>query len=93
MSRANYSIEVDDSLDTPLVIRDVGPWDKHMTVTNDVEAVVEELVKKGRLPPRRKLLYYDSEGDLSKILVMDGHFTGFSPSREGMPEDRRSASD
>ena len=65
--------------DHPLVIRDVGPWDRHPTVTNDAEAVVEELVSAGCLPPGRRLLYIDSEGRKDELLVEDGRFAGFSP--------------
>lgn len=61
----------------PLVIRDIGPWDRYRTVTNDAEAVVEALVKAGRLPEGRRLLYFDSEGDLDEIIVKNGKFAGF----------------
>lgn len=63
----------------PLVIRDIGPWDRYMTITNDAEHVVEELVSKGVLPAGRRLLYYDSEGELDELLVKDGKFAGFAP--------------
>ena len=62
-----------------LVIRDVGPWDKHFTVTNDVENVVKRLAKEGHLPPARRLFYYDSEGQFDEILVLGGEFVGFKP--------------
>jgi len=74
----NYEI-VDDREGYPLVIRDVGPWDEHLTVTNGVEAVVIELVDEGKLPEGRRLLYYDSEGQLDEIIVRDGKFAGFRP--------------
>lgn len=74
MRCANYVVEVD----TPytFIIRDVGPWHLHPTVTNDAEQVVKEIA------PRlngRKLLYYDSEDDLSELVVKDGRFAGFAP--------------
>lgn len=77
MSRANYEV-VKDAPDR-LIIRDVGPWDKYMSVTNDVENVVEELAGQGRLPIGRRLLYYDSDGQLDELLVKDGKFAGFRP--------------
>ena len=64
---------------SPLVIRDLGPWDRHMTVTNDAENVVAELVSEGLLPLGRLLHYYDSDGQLDQLLVKDGRFVGFAP--------------
>lgn len=61
--------------DDPLVIRDVGV--ECMSVTNDAEAVVEDLAAKGLLPPGRRLFYYDSDGQLDELLVKDGRFAGF----------------
>jgi hypothetical protein len=75
---ARYVVVEDDLLDAdPLVIRDVGPWDKRPTVTNDAEDVVRRLVEEGRLPEGRRLLYYDSEGNLDELVVKDGKFAGF----------------
>lgn len=65
--------------DGSLVIRDVGPWDHHPTVTNDAEYVVSELVERGMLPGGRRLFYYDSDGNLDEIVVRDGKFAGFRP--------------
>jgi hypothetical protein len=47
-----------------LVIRDIGPWDSHPTVTNAAEEVVADLAK--RLGGRR-LFYYDSEGQWKEV--------------------------
>lgn len=75
---AKFIIETDDFLcETPLVIRDVGPWDKYRTVTNDAEFVVEDLVRRGYLPRGRRLLYFDSDGRLDEIVVEDGRFFCF----------------
>lgn len=57
-----------------LVIRDVGPWSKFPTITNDAEWVVEQLAP--RLADRI-LLYVDSTGDTDQLLVRDGKFVGF----------------
>ena len=46
------------------------------TVTNAAEEVVATLVL--RLDKRR-LEYYDSEGQRDQILVVDGQFAGFAP--------------
>jgi len=79
MRRANYEILKDEP--DMLLIRDIGPWTEHPTVTNDAEGVVEDLAKQGRMPAGRRLVYYDSEGELDEILVKDGKFVGFAPFR------------
>jgi len=81
MNRRAYYTIVENDLNrrAPLVIRDVGPWDQHPTVTNDAEAVVMALASQGYLPNGRRLFYYDSEGALDEILVKDGQFVGFAP--------------
>lgn len=72
MRDARYRI-VDDT-DAARIIRDLGPWDKHGTVTNDAERVVAELAPILR---GRRLYYFDSEGDLDELVVKDGRFAGF----------------
>lgn len=75
---SNYRIMRDDgTFKTPLVIADVGPWDQFLSVTNDAENVVRELVASGRLPEGRRLLYYDSAGYLDEILIKNGELDGF----------------
>jgi hypothetical protein len=74
--RANYEVVECSEI---LVVRDLGPWDRHPTVTNDAENVVAELVASGKLNGQR-LFYYDSEGRLDEILVKDGKFAWFAPS-------------
>lgn len=71
--KPNYMIV--ESTPDCLVIRDLGPWDRHMTVTNGAEDVVVALaylLRGGRLE------YYDSEGRRDRILVRDGRFAGFA---------------
>ncbi len=75
---ANFVIVEDDLLnEEPLVIKDVGPHDKHLTVTNDAEDVVERLYASGDLNDNRRLFYIDSEGSKDEIVHADGKFTGF----------------
>jgi hypothetical protein len=73
---ANFSVVATTELF--VVIRDEGPWNVHFTVTNDAEGVVSRLadVLKGR-----RLLYYDSVGDLDEIAVRDGKFLCFRSAR------------
>ena len=52
-----------------LVIKDVGPWYEHHTITNGVEDVVSELIQRLHLWEGRKLYYYDSEGHISEIEI------------------------
>lgn len=75
MRRSAQYVIVEDT-DTALVIRDVGPWDMYLTVTNAAEEVVEELAP--RLKGRR-LFYYDSDGNKDELVVRDGIFVGFAP--------------
>ena len=72
--KPNYVVVMEN--DKVLRINDVGPWDRHLTVTNGAETVVEELAD--RLNGRR-LEYFDSTGRLDQLLVKDGKFAGFAP--------------
>lgn len=76
--RANYRIETDFS-DMALVIKDVGPWDSYLSVTNAAETVTEELFRAGRLPNGRRLFYYDTEGHLDELVHKEGRFIRFAP--------------
>lgn len=57
-----------------VIIYDLGPWDKYLSVTNGAEEVVAGLLPMLR---GRRLLYYDSEGELGELLIADGKFAGF----------------
>jgi hypothetical protein len=83
--RANY--EVEHRGRGLVVIRDHGPWDEHLTVTNDAEGVVARLSSDGLLRDGDLLLYYDSDGDLSQLLHLGGEFVGFEPA----PFNRRNS--
>lgn len=74
MTKANFDIL--EANEERVVLRDLGPWDRYLTITNAAEEVVEELVKRGKLNGRR-LLYYDSEGELTELVVEDGKFAGY----------------
>jgi hypothetical protein len=74
--RANYDILEFESNDQELIILDLGPWNKFSTVTNAAEQVVRELAPTLQ---GRRLLYYDSEGRLDEIVVINGEFAGFAP--------------
>jgi hypothetical protein len=78
MNHARWEI-VEDTADC-LCIRDIGPWNVYLTVTNDAEWVVERLA--ARLAGRR-LEYYDSQGNRDRLLVENGRFAGYAPVRKG----------
>lgn len=60
-----------------LVIKDVGPWNAFMTVTNAADKTCAELWNGGLLRGGRRLLYYDSLGQLGEIIHKDGVFVCF----------------
>lgn len=75
MKRTNY--EIVEMTPERVVIRDLGPWHKYLTITNGAEGVVDELYKQGKLVYGQKLFYYDSEGRMDEITHQNGSFTGF----------------
>jgi len=78
MKKSNYVVIEDDLLhEKPLVIRDIGPWDEYLSVTNDAENVVKELRAIGMLPDGRRLFYIDTEGESAEIVIKDGEFSNF----------------
>lgn len=76
MQKANYAII--EQTDEFVLLRDVGPHDKYMTITNAAEAVVAEIAS---LLGNRRLEYIDSEGERDQIIVKDGRFAGFRSAR------------
>ncbi len=77
MARANYVTLYDGP--KVLLIKDVGPWDRYPTITNDAEAVVEELLPVLR---GRRLEYVDSDGSRDRLVVEGGRFSRFLPGGE-----------
>ena len=72
---ARFEIVLDTS--DGLTIRDIGPWDQFPTVTNDVEWVVDHLVRQNILGEDQRLFYFDSHGSLCEIIHSDGAFVDF----------------
>ncbi len=68
--------EIFEETEDFVLIRDLGPWDQHLTVSNGAEEVVEKLAPMLR---GRRLEYFDSEGVRDQLLVRDGKFAGFAP--------------
>ena len=71
--RSNYSVVKSDA--EKIILRDIGPWDQYLTITNDAENVIEDL---SPVLHGRRVLYYDSEGELTELRHKDGVFTGFA---------------
>lgn len=81
LNRSSYSVLDKHSNANVLVIRDDGPWNLYMTVTNNAESVVAELHASGQLAGRR-LFYFDSDGNFDELLIHNGVFAGFRPGRK-----------
>jgi hypothetical protein len=62
-----------------IVLKDLGPWDKHLTITNDIEGVIERLVALvGRTDLENAVItYLDSEGIVTGAEVKKGKFERF----------------
>ncbi|MEE8241505.1 MAG: hypothetical protein V3R16_09580 [Nitrospirales bacterium] len=88
MNSANFEIVERDKYH--VVLRDLGPWDERLTITNDAPAVVQDLVSDGTLAKGAWLFYYDSAGDLDEIIVTDGRFAGFRAGAQSPTPPRRS---
>jgi len=68
------SFNIVSELSDKIILEDLGPWDKHLTITNDAENVVKKLLP---MLKGRRLLYYDSEGELTELIIKDGKFVTF----------------
>lgn len=74
--KANYIVR--ERTAERIVLEDIGPWDRYMTITNAAETVIEEIELSYGIGTR-KVLYYDSDGELTELLVKNGRFAGFAP--------------
>lgn len=79
MRIANYQVVREAS--QFVLLKDVGPWDRFLSITNAAELVVAEMAP--RLNGRR-LVYYDTDGELTELLYAGNEFRGFA-----VPEDIR----
>lgn len=77
MSRSANFITIKNT-DEELVIKDIGPWDTYFSVTNDIGNVVDYLVETGTLSSKQKLFYYDSDNQLSEVIVENNKFVRFA---------------
>jgi len=89
MKSPNYFTE-HSALDNRIVLTDLGPWDRYPTLTNGIDEVIGQLSKIGMLRLDTRLLYYDSEKELTEV-VRDpdtGAFVGFRAVRDAETEPR-----
>ncbi len=84
----NY--EIIEETDACVLLRDIGPWHKYLTITNGAEGVVKAVAPMLR---GRRLEYYDSEGDREQLIVKDGEFAGFAAARNSTRDDGAIAED
>lgn len=84
MREAQYKVIGD--YPSRLVIKDLGPWEEHLTVTNDAEGVVKRVFPQ---LGERRLFCIDSSGESHELVVNDdGGFFGFGGDCQcGHPED------
>jgi len=61
-----------------LTIKDIGPWDTYLTVTNDIENVVRRLYISELLVHGQWLNVVDSEGNCDNIVHEHGKFVSFN---------------
>ena len=74
--------------DRVLAIKDIGPWDEYLTVTNDIENVVRRLYASGDLVHGQSLNVVDSEGDCDTVIHEHGEFVSFALTlKRIVPED------
>jgi hypothetical protein len=69
--RSNYAVL--EANHTAVLLRDLGPWDVYLSITNDAENVLAEIepVLNGR-----RVFYLDSENELAELKKINGrvHF-------------------
>jgi hypothetical protein len=74
MGKANYRIEWYSG--SAVLLTDLGPWDHYKTITNAAEEVVKEVET---VLPGLRIIYLDSEGDLTELLHDGPTFKGYAP--------------
>jgi len=66
-------------------LQDIGPWDKHLSITNDPEWVTAQCIKMGL--GIRKLLYLDTGNEWTELLHNGKKFTGFGHDPDPEPPE------
>ena len=72
-----YDMDVPQDTALPIVLTDRCNERGGMSLTNGIDDVIEQLYRSGVLSPDRRLLYYDSDGELTEALHKNGVFAGY----------------
>ena len=65
-------------MDKYVLIKDIGPWPEHATITDRAAEVVADMWLSLR---GRPLFYVDHLGNTAELLIRNGEFTGFGEDR------------
>ena len=79
MRQANFDFNI---IDQCVVIVDLGPWDIHPTVTNDIEHVIEVVDQQlqlfsGKRVSEFPVIYKDSDGEYTGVYTEGNEFDRF----------------
>jgi len=74
IKRSNWTVE--EVNDQHITLRDLGPWDEYMTITNDIESVIKDLSSS---IAGRRVFYYNNNEELNEVVIKNGEFSGFYP--------------
>lgn len=79
MLRSSFNVETISG--NTITIRDMANSQGTMSVTNDAESVVEYIHDsyKHVIPENMRILYWDTDDDLSELKHDNGRFIGFAP--------------
>jgi len=70
--KANYKIITNTNIF--LLLKDIGPHDKFLSITNDAENVVKKVAP---VLDDRFLYYIDTNNEISELIVKEGKFSSF----------------
>jgi len=76
-NRAIYLVQDFPANHVVAVFDEFDPAHPTMTVTNDVEHVIQDLAKQGLLEDGKRVIYRDTTGTWDEIVVKDGRFVTF----------------
>jgi|HubBroStandDraft_6_1064221.scaffolds.fasta_scaffold310963_3 hypothetical protein len=82
MRLPNFEVVADETDESQITLRDLGPHSEFPTITNAAEALIKFLANERILENGRKLLYYDSEGDLDQLHHWEGRFVRFASNQQ-----------
>lgn len=66
--RNHAKFDIIENTNISLLIKDIGNHTQNLTITNDVEYVINDLFKSKKLKINQKLFYIDSDNIKSEII-------------------------